>query len=122
LTEDLRAVTLDRLAVNVKKSERHQNVPFNPGFIRGKSLRPPLAKLIFDGGGQGGGVRLRLYLYITLIATGRPYDIKKPPVPKAWAERLALPPRTGARRINDALAWLEDNELIKLTPNRGGPT
>lgn len=121
MSADLRSVALERLLVNVKKSGRHKAVPFHPAFIRQKRRRPPLARLIFDGGGQGGAVRLRLYLYITLVASGAPYDLKQPPVPKAWAERLALPPATGARRVNDALAWLEENELIKLRSRPGGP-
>jgi hypothetical protein len=40
---------------------------------------PPLARLI--QGGRGGGTRLPLYLLLTMIATRKPFDIRKPLTP-----------------------------------------
>lgn len=117
--DDLRFVALARLDANVKRSERREYVPFDRDFIKNRKRRPPLSELII--GGRGGGVRLKLYLYITLVATGSPYDIKRPPTPQSWAARLALPPTTGPRRVRDALDWLEEHELIKRTHRDGAP-
>lgn len=119
MIDDPRSVALARLDTNVKRSERRENVPFDRDFIKNKKRRPPLSDLII--GGRGGAVRLKLYLYITLVASGIPYDIKRPPTSKAWAERLALPPEAGARRVSDALTWLEDHKLIKRTDRVGAP-
>jgi hypothetical protein len=66
-------------------------------------------------------VRLRLYLYITMRATRPPHDIREPPTPQRWAERLAIPPKTGARRVNNALNWLEENNLIRREARPGAP-
>lgn len=109
------------LARAVDRSGRHENVPFAPAFVRSRDGRPPLARLVFDGGGRGGAVRLKLYLCITLMATGSPHDIKQPPTARAWARRLALPQDTGPRRVNNALKWLETNQLISLEPRVGAP-
>ena len=42
-------------------------------------------------------------------------------MPKAWAQRLELRPETGARRVNNALAWLEENKLIQRARRPGAP-
>lgn len=73
-------------------------------------------------GGRGGEVRLKLYLSMTLLAVRKPYDIKSVPGP-AWAELLGLaqPQNNGARRIGDALNWLEAVQLITKTSRSGLP-
>lgn len=78
---------------------------------------PPLAQLI--QGGRGGGVRLRLYLLLTMIATQHPFDIRNPPTPTTLARTLDLPRSTGPRRINANLRWLTDHGFIELTKRPG---
>ncbi len=71
-------------------------------------------------GGRGGAVRLKLYLCMTLIASRPPHDIRSIPG-RAWAEALALPePQSlGARRIADAIKWLNDEKLIAVERRQG---
>src|SRR5262249_3023175 len=80
---------------------------------------PPLARLI--QGGRGGEVRLKVYLLLTMIATQRPFDIRKPPTSYTLARTLALPQDSGPRRINSNLKWLERNHFIKRTKRPDGP-
>jgi hypothetical protein len=70
---------------------------------------------------SGGGVKLNLYLLLTMMATQEPFDIRNPPTPLTLARTLALPQTTGPRRINDNLKWLEDQHFIERT-NRPGQT
>jgi hypothetical protein len=71
-------------------------------------------------GGQGGAVRLKLYLCMILIASKPPHDIRAIPA-RAWAEALALPePQSlGARRIGDAIRWLDNEKLIAVERRQG---
>lgn len=120
-TRDPRAEALMHLRGAAARSQRSGNVPFPPAFViaaAGQDTPPPLARVI--QGGQGGAVRLALYLCITMMATSKPYDLKAPPIPKSWARMLALDPGTGARRVSRNLKWLADNRFIKLEPRWGG--
>ncbi|GAA4301439.1 hypothetical protein GCM10023086_17330 [Streptomyces venetus] len=101
------------------RAARRGKVPFPPSFVRSQidGVRPPLARLI--QGGRGGEVRLKLYLCITMMATAKPYDLRQPPAPHAWARMLALPSDTGPRRVNSNLKWLSQNGFIELEPRRG---
>jgi len=74
-------------------------------------------------GGRGGEVRLKLYLCLVLVATTPPYDIRNHIPAWTWAEMLGLPdPEVkGARRVADALNWLDANKLIKLARRPGSP-
>ncbi|MFV6027110.1 hypothetical protein [Streptomyces sp. NPDC056264] len=112
------AVTL--LDKAVATAARRTQVPFWPSFVRAKegdASTPPLARLI--QGGRGGEVRLKLYLCITMMATAKPHDIRRPPTPQLWSRMLALPPDTGPRRVNSNLKWLAANKFIELKPRRG---
>ena len=115
LTDELRrddAIALLREAAS--RVRRRGSVPFYPSFVlAGESdSSTRLAKLI--QGGRGGEVRLRLYLCITMMATGRPYDLKRSPAPSRWASLLALPEEGGSRRVSSNLKWLADHNYIKL--------
>ncbi len=79
----------------------------------------PLARML--RGGHSGEVRLKLYLCITLLASHRPFDINRPIAGRAWAEMLSLPDPevNGARRIADALVWLNQHQFL-LVDRRGG--
>jgi hypothetical protein len=95
------------------------------GFIRRSEASgiPPLALLL--RGGQGGEVRLKLYLTL-LWAAGRGRDDRhktRPYPARAWAELLALPDPAGngQRRIRDAIQWLEEQQLIHTERTPGRP-
>jgi hypothetical protein len=111
------------LGLAVSKSRRYDAVPLPIAFIRSEdtSIPPPLARLL--RGGRGGEVRLKLYLCICLRATQAPYDIRRAGPSRSWAQMLALPDpeRNGARRIADALNWLDQAKLIKLQRRGGSP-
>ncbi|MEV6932068.1 hypothetical protein AB0M46_47325, partial [Dactylosporangium sp. NPDC051485] len=64
----------------------------------------------------------KLYITMTMLAARPPYDIQNVPS-RRWAELLALPdPETnGARRIADALNWLQSAKLVELQRNPGLP-
>jgi hypothetical protein len=86
---------------------------------RGRPEPPPLAEML--RGGRGGMVRLKLYLAILWIASGGDHTVTHPA--RAWAQLLGLddPATNGARRVTDAIAWLEDHHLIRATRRRGQP-
>ncbi len=67
-------------------------------------------------------VRLRLYMCITMMATQKPFDLRRPPGPNGWTQMLALDSRTGPRRVASNLKWLADNKLIELEPQWGRPS
>ena len=108
---------LERL---VERSKRKTGIQLPVGFARTEDPQspPPLAKML--RGGRGGAVRLKLYLCMTLIAAKQPHDIRSIPA-RAWAEALALPePQTlGARRIADAISWLDNERLIAVERRQG---
>jgi len=105
----------------VTRSSRHSGVQFPPAFIQDDvANNPPLAKIL--RGGQGGDVRLKLYLTMTLLAVKPPYDIRSVPA-RAWAETLGLPDpvRNGARRVGDAIDYLHELKLIRASKGLGTP-
>ena len=72
-------------------------------------------------GGRGGEVRLKLYLSLTLLAAAPPYDIRQAIPAVRWAAILGLKESAGARRVADALSWLDANKLIALERRAGAP-
>lgn len=80
----------------------------------------PLARQL--RGGRGGHVRMKLYLSLIWFAANPPYDVTYPA--RAWAQLLDLPDpeSAGARRINDAFAWLAEHEFIRSIPRPGLPS
>jgi hypothetical protein len=106
----------------VTRSGRRTGIQLPIGFIAGKdpAADPPLARML--RGGRGGEVRVKLYLCLTLIAAAPPYDLRLIPA-RSWARMLALPDpeKAGARRISDALNWLEKAKLVSLTRQAGAP-
>jgi len=115
--------TLRMLHWLVERSKRSTGVQLAKSFVRRNETSdppPPLALLL--RGGQGGEVRLKLYLTMSLLAVSAPYDIK--PIPaRSWAEALGLddPERNGARRVNDAIDWLAKNKFLVSDRRRGTP-
>ncbi len=105
----------------ISRSSRTSGVQFPPTFLRDDgSLNPPLAQIL--RGGQGGDVRLKLYLTMALLAARQPYDIRNIPA-RTWAQVLGLPEPelNGARRIGDALDFLAGIKLIRVAGGRGRP-
>jgi hypothetical protein len=92
-------------------------VPFAKDFLRSADGFPPLARLL--QGGRGGKARLKLFLTITMMATRKPYDISRPPSPAYWARMLGVTGEPPARRVADALHWLDREGFIRLTPRKG---
>ncbi|WP_157545165.1 hypothetical protein [Nocardioides halotolerans] len=72
-------------------------------------------------GGRGGEVRLKLYLSLLWIAVAPPHNVSYPA--RTWAALVGLadPPGRGARRINDALRWLSENDFVEVQGEKGVP-
>ena len=79
----------------------------------------PLGRML--RGGRGGQVRLKLYLSLMWLAAAPPHDAAYPS--RAWATLLGLkdPAGLGARRVNDALKWLEENKFLTIEQRPGLP-
>lgn len=107
----------------VKRSQRKTGAPLPWSFVRGAVGEvPPLTRML--RGGQGGEVRLKLYLCICLRTTKAPHNIRQAVPSRSWAELLGLaePATNGARRVSDALAWLHKHDFIDLErSSRGVP-
>lgn len=84
---------------------------------------PPLALMLRGGGGRGGAVRLKLYLSFLWLARNSERPVYRF-ASREWAVLLNLPkPDTaGARRVNDALRWLEEQSFVRLERKRGAST
>jgi len=74
-------------------------------------------------GGQGGEVRLKLYVTMSLLAVRAPFDLPAIAA-RSWAEALDLPDpdRNGARRVTDAIDWLAENKLLAAERHQGAPS
>jgi len=79
----------------------------------------PLARML--RGGRGGHVRLKAYLSMQWLAAAPPHDFSYPS--RAWATLLDLndPATAGARRISDAVGWLEANNFVTIETIPGHP-
>lgn len=109
-------------AENVAKRNHNRSLPLRRAFAErsDNSTQPtPLARLL--RGGRGGSVRLRLYLSYLWLGAAPPHELVYPA--RAWAELLDLdePETSGARRVADAVRWLEKNNLIEVTNRAGAP-
>jgi hypothetical protein len=90
-------------------------------IMRDDAVKPALARAL--RGGRGGEVRIKLYLTLLWFGGGKdPYDVRFPA--RAFAELLDLedPMGRGARRITDAVEWLEAHNLISVARARGEPS
>jgi hypothetical protein len=103
----------------VARSKRASSVQFPVEFVRSTGDEPPiLAQLM--AGGQGGSVRLKLYLTLAMQAT-RPPRTVVPRTSAGYARLLDLPEDTGSRRVNEALKWLDRRNLIDRSSRPGKP-
>lgn len=108
----------------VRKSQRNAGVPLAESFVRREDAShsaPPLALLL--RGGQGGEVRLKLYLTMALLAVSPPFDIREQIPARSWASALGLddPVHNGARRISDAVGWLSKHRFVVAERRQGAP-
>ena len=100
---------------------RDRDAPVRRAFIRsGDTQPPPVAH--FLRGGRGGEVRLKLYLSLLWIASNDPYETRFPSA--IWAELMDLPDpdHLGARRVKDAIDWLEDQGFVRTERRPGWPS
>lgn len=90
-------------------------------FVNRPDTSTPSALNCLLRGGRGGQVRLKTYLSLMWLCGAAPYDAAYPS--RAWATLLDLdePAGLGARRINDAMKWLETNRFITIEARPGHP-
>jgi predicted transcriptional regulator len=128
--QDNRAVEdgeLQRQAAQaVRRISNANTVAIRRNFIARTSPEagaPPLAVMLRGGGGRGGAVRLKLYLSFLWLARNSDRPVYRF-ASREWAVLLDLPkPDTaGARRVNDALRWLEEQSFVRLERKRGAST
>jgi hypothetical protein len=72
--------------------------------------------------GRGQGLRLKLYLSMTMLATREPRHLRPYPA-SAYAKMLSLadPEGQGARRVNQSQRWLRDAGFIQRVENGTHP-
>lgn len=118
MPEGLPAEPLRRLRVVVERSRRSSSVRFPISFVRADidGAQPPLAQLV-----RAGDVRLKIHFVLAAMATRDPFKINEPPAAHWLAGLLNLPkPDTnGARRVTEAMAWLDNHGFIERTPRPG---
>lgn len=109
-------------AASVAARNHNRQLPLRRAFAErpdNTDTPTPLARLL--RGGRGGSVRLRLYLSYLWLGAAPPHELTYPA--RAWAELLDLddPETAGARRVADAVRWLEKNNFITVTNRSGAP-
>jgi len=115
------ALSQQQLERIVGVSKRQKGIQLPVPFARSNDGAPPLVRFI--RGGHGGEVRLKLYLTITLLATKAPYEVNREIAGRTWAEMLGLPDPeiNGARRVTDALVWLDKERFLDVHRGSGRP-
>lgn len=113
--------SLDVLRSAVDRSRRHSTVQLPIDFARDPAEDPTPLKVI-GSDGRGQGLRLKLYLSMTMLATKKPYHLRPYPA-LAYAKMLDLdkPEGQGARRVNQAQRWLRDEGFIHRVENGTHP-
>jgi hypothetical protein len=110
----------ERLAGRVEQNRR-THAPVRRLFIQRATPDKPTPLASALRGGRGGAVRLKLELSFLWVAAKAPHDLAYPA--RAWATLLDLPDPVvrGARRIHEAILWLEQNKLIEVEARSGIP-
>lgn len=106
----------------LSKRVRGRDAQLRRTFIRRRRQSKPTPLMFMLRGGRGGEVRLKTYLSLLWVGVAAPHTVAYPA--RTWAALLGLPkPETlGARRVTDALTWLEANDFVLLETQKGGPT
>jgi hypothetical protein len=109
------------LLVRIVEMSKRSSVQLPVRFVRAELPPPPLVQML--RGGQGGEIRLKLYLTLTLLATKPPHRITREISARTWAEMLGVPDPevNGARRVRDALTWLHEHHFVKVDRHQGRP-
>lgn len=119
----MRQPSPDALAAahSLSRRSRDRTAQLRRLFIERLDIGEPTPLALMLRGGRGGQVRLKTYLSMIWLAAAPPHDVSYPA--RAWATLLDLPePSTrGARRINDAIGWLEDNNFVSVASQAGLP-
>ena len=105
-------------AETAERRVRNSAAPLRRDHIRSVDGSPsPMARLF-----RSSPLRLKLYLSIVWMSPGAPHDTKFQA--SSWAELLALddPMGRGARKINQALAFLEGQNLVRVEKRPGLPS
>lgn len=110
-------------AESVARRVHDRNAPVRWSFVMcfGDDSPPsPMVRML--RGGRGGVVRLKLYLSFLWFAAAPPHDVTYPA--RAWAGLIGLddPEGNGARRISDAIVWLEREGFVTLERRPGQPS
>lgn len=110
-----------RAAASVNERVNGRAAQVRRSFVVAEKDKDSPAAIMLRGG-RGGEVRLKLYLSLLWFASSPPHDATYPA--RAWAALLGLndPEGNGARRINDAFAWLDENRFVKLVRQPGHPS
>jgi hypothetical protein len=117
---DLEIQAIGLLQQEVERGNRTKGLPLAPSFVRSADPDSPPALARLVGAGRAGDVRLKLFLTFALrAARGRPTLAARRS--STLARMLALPPKTGARRVTDAMRWLKDNHFLILETRVGQP-
>lgn len=113
----------DALAAAESLSRRNHNrvAQVRRLFIERPDVSRPTPLAEFLRGGRGGQVRLKVYLSILWLAAAPPHDVSYPS--RAWATLLDLedPAGRGARRVNEAVKWLEARDYVSVETQPGYP-
>lgn len=109
-------------AAQLAKRARSRTAQVRRSFVEASDTKegdPPLARLL--RGGRGGAVRLKTYLSMLWLAASPPHDVSYPA--RAWATLLDLPDPDvkGARRVNEAVKWLEEHRFLSVESVPGHP-
>jgi len=109
-------------ATALAQRARGRSAQLRRAFVEREDLAAPTALARVIRGGRGGEVRLKTYLSMLFIAGAAPYDVSYPA--RAWATLLDLdkPETKGARRVNEAISWLEANKFVTVANNPGQPS
>jgi hypothetical protein len=86
---------------------------------------PPMARMLRGGGGRGGATRLKIYLSFLWLARNANRDravFAYPAQQLAALLGLPAPHSAGARRVQEALRWLEEEGFIALDRRPGDAT
>lgn len=103
------------MATFVDRSRRKSSVNFPVDYVRrADGLSPMSAQLL-----RSGGLRLKLHMTLVMRATKAPHTLTLNTT-NYLARLMNVPGSNGARRINEALKWMEQQRLIERITLRDG--
>lgn len=104
-----------------RMSRRPRGALIRNDFVCGdEGRRPPLSHLVSMRGRGGGEIPLKLYLALLWVSSGGEHTTEFEAA--HWSQVLALPSKTGARRVRKAIASLVNLGLIDAKERPGRAT